>query len=331
MKKKVIIFGATGNVGSYLVKYALEYFNSDEYEIIVSGRRKTDFFTKMGVKYYSIDLTKESDFQQLPTDNVFAVMLLSAQIPSYMDNYEPKKYLDSIITGGYNILEYCRKSHVDRLLFTQTVFDVSSYPHDIVLKPDIPPHFSYTGDHAIYVIAKNTMLELIEHYYQEYGLKKFIFRLPTIYSYSPYPYYYPNGIKTKRPIYQMIEKAQKGSPLEIWGDSHYAKDMVHVYDFSQMLCKAVEVDRETGFYNVGTGIPVTIEEQILTIIDVFSPKEHPSPVIYRPDKVCGGGFLMDISNAKKELGYVPMYDCRRLFEDYKKEMEINRFAELRLG
>ena len=39
---------------------------------------------------------------------------------------------------------------------------------------------------------------------------------------------------------------------------------------------------------------------------------------------------MDIDNAKKELGYVPQYSCRDLFEDYKKEMQVKRFAELRL-
>lgn len=85
-----------------------------------------------------------------------------------------------------------------------------------------------------------------------------------------------------------------------------------------------------GLYNVGTGIPVTIEEQIRTIIDVFSPKDHPSQIVYRPEKVCGGGFLMNIDNAKHELGYEPQYDCRKLFEDYKYEMSLNRFAELRL-
>lgn len=330
MKKRILIFGATGNVGSYLLKYALDYFDKEKYQIIASGRRETDFFQKRGIEYYSVDLTKETDFEKLPTENIHAVMLLSSQIPSYMDIYEPKKYIDSIILGGFNVLEFCRKNHVDRIIYTQTVFDVSSYPHDMILKPDIRPYYSYTGDHAVYVISKNTMLELMEHYYQEYGLKKFIFRLPTIYSYSPYPYYFPNGIKTKRPVYQMIEKALKGETIEIWGDPHYAKDMVHVYDFSQMLCKAAEVNRATGLYNVGTGIPVTIEEQVHTIVDVFSPKESPSPIIYRPDKVCGGGFLMDIENAKEELGYIPKYDCRKLFEDYKKEMEIKRFAELRL-
>lgn len=330
MKKKIIIFGATGNVGSYLTKYALDFFDSEEYEIIASGRRQTDFFSSRGIPYFSVDLTKEEDFSRLPQENVFAVLLLSAQIPSYMEEYLPKKYLDSIVIGAFHVLEYCRKVHADRILFCQTVFDVSLYPHDMVLKPDAEPNFSYTGDHAVYVIAKNAAIQLIEHYHQEYGLKKFIFRLPTIYCYSPYPYYFPKGVKTKRPLYTMIDRAVKGEMLEIWGDPAYSKDMVHVYDFSQELCRAVLVDRDEGFYNIGTGIPVSLEEQVRTIVEVFSPKDHPSPIVYRPDKPCGGGFLMDISNAKEELGYIPQYDCKALFEDFKKEMEVKRFAELRL-
>ena len=86
---------------------------------------------------------------------------------------------------------------------------------------------------------------------------------------------------------------------------------------------------EKGFYNVGTGVPVTLEKQIKTIIDVFSPKENPSPIVYLPDKPVGGGCLMDISNAKEELGYEPQYDVKALFEAYKEEMKVNRFLELR--
>ena len=329
-RKKIIVMGATGNTGSYLVEYALSFFDQEKFEIVASGRRKTNFFDKYGVKYYSVDVTRPEEFDALPQENVHAVLLLSAQIPSYMDQYEPKKYIDSIVLGAFNTLEYCRKTKVDRILFTQTVFDVSLYPEGTLLTPNIEPRFSYRGDHAVYVIAKNAALELIEHYHQEYGLKKFIFRLPTIYSYSPYPYYYPNGKKTKRPVYTMIERAMNSEPLEIWGNPNYSKDMVHVYDFSQMLCKAVLVDRNQGFYNIGTGIPVTLEEQIRTIIQVFSPKENPSEVVYRPDLKSGGGFLMDVSNAKEELGYEPQYDCLKLFESYKEEMAKNRFAELRL-
>lgn len=328
--KKIIIFGAAGNVGSYLTKYAIDFFDKNEYVIVASGRKETALFNQMGIDYVKVDITKEDDFELLPQEDVYAVMLLAAKIPSYMDEYNGKEYLESNIMGTYNVLEYCRKVNVDRILYTTTVFDISLSSKDgVELMPDTPKNFSYKGDHAMYVISKNTAIELIEHYHQEYGLKEFIFRLPTIYNYSSYHYYYPNGIKTKRPVYQMIEKAMNGENIELWGDPNYVKDMVHVYDFSQMLCKATIVDREEGFYNIGTGIPVTLKEQIETIIDVFSPEDHKSQIIYRPDKNSSGGFLMNVDNAKKELGYEPVYTCRKLFEDYKKEMDLHRFDSIR--
>lgn len=38
---------------------------------------------------------------------------------------------------------------------------------------------------------------------------------------------------------------------------------------------------------------------------------------------------MDVTNAKEELGYEPQYDVEALFRNYKDEMEIDRFKELR--
>lgn len=64
MKKKIIIFGATGNVGSYVWKYALDFFDKEQYEVIASGRRGTDFFKKQGYPYYSVDLSKPDDFEK---------------------------------------------------------------------------------------------------------------------------------------------------------------------------------------------------------------------------------------------------------------------------
>lgn len=327
--KNIVIFGATGNVGSYLTLYAKEFFNLDEYNIIAVGRRNTDFFKKYDIDYYSVDISKPECFDKLPTKNIYAVMLLAATIPSYMADYNPMKYMQSNTIGALNVLEYCRITNVDRIIYTQTVFDIfESVKDGVVINPFTPRNFSYKGDHAVYVISKNSALELIEHYHKEYGLKKFIFRFPTIYNYSPFHYYYPNGIKTKRPVYTMIENAMQSKPLEVWGNPKYSKDMVYVADCSQMLCKAILANRNEGFYNVGTGIPVTIEEQVKTIVEVFSPKNNPSKIIYRPEKPVGGGFLMDIQNAIDELGYKPEYDCKKLFEAYKKEMELNRFKEL---
>ncbi len=329
--KNIIILGATGNVGSYLTKYTSEFFDKNQYRIIASGRRNTKVFDQFGVDYQQVDILNKNDFDKLPQENVQAVILLSSATPSYMTDYDAGKYLQTNIMGTYNVLEYCRKVNADRIMFSQTVFDISLYSSDDptkVLDPYAIPYFSYSGDHAVYVISKNTAIELLKHFYAEYGLKYFVFRFPTIYEYSTFQYYYPNGVKTMRPLYQQINRAKKGEPLELWGDPNYAKDMVHVYDCAQMICKAIMVDRENGIYNVGTGIPVTLQEQCQAIIDVFSPKDNPSTIEYHPG-ISGGGFLMDITNAKEELGYEPEYDVHRLFEDYKYEETLGRFKELR--
>ncbi len=329
--KKIIVFGASGNVGSYMVKYMKEYFNGDEYEVIASGRRETKVFEQFGISYVSVDITNANDFEKLPKEDVFAVVHLAAVIPSYMKEYDSEQYLKANIMGTYNILEYCRKVHADRILFSTTVFDISLFEKNgEVLDDDMPANFSYTGDHAMYVISKNTAIELLKHYKAEYGLKTFVFRFPTIYAYSPFHFYYPNGKKTLRPIYRFIDAAQKGDDLELWGDPNYATDMVHVYDCSQMFCKAIEANIDGGLYNVGTGMPVTLQQKFEAIIRIFSPEGKKSKIVYRPEKENTGGFIMNVDKAKRELGYNPVYTIEKLLEDYKKEMEINRFKELRL-
>ena len=77
-----------------------------------------------------------------------------------------------------------------------------------------------------------------------YDLRNFIFRLPTIYLYSPVDTYYVDGKKRKMGYRLLIDKARAGEPIEVWGDPERVKDMVYVKDFCQMLYRAVFADRE---------------------------------------------------------------------------------------
>ena len=68
---------------------------------------------------------------------------------------------------------------------------------------------------------------------------------------------------------------------------------------------------------------------MLTIAKVFNPSDKKSKIIYRPDKkVILNNHHYSIDNAVNELGYKPKYFLTEMFEDMKKEMEQNRFAEL---
>ncbi len=327
--KKIIVFGSTGNLGAYTIDYLLDNIDKNEFEIIAVGRKNTDFYSNLGVDYFRVDVTDTEGFDILPTNDVYAVVNLVGIMPAAMNGYDPYSYINVNITGMLNVLEYSKNNNVNRIIFTQTEADLSGYwEENVVIKPDMPRNFSYKGNYSLYIISKCTAVDLIESYYQNYGLRRFIFRLPTVYHYRPDPYFYKNGVKTLLGYRQLINQAMAGEDIEMWGDPILAKDIVYVKDFAQMVYKALLANNDGGIYNVGTGQVVSLEDQIKGIIEVFSPEGRKSKIIPRPEKPNARSFIMDIENAKADLGYNPQFDYINYLKDFKKEMELDRFAEL---
>lgn len=327
-KKKIIVLGSAGNLGMYFIDYLNEKLDMEKYEIIATGTKDEYPFEFYKGKYVKLDITNVEDFEKLPKENVQAVVDFAGVLPAYLSKDDPNKYIDVNIKGTLNVLEYCRKVKADRIIYTQTWADLNGYLKEKKpLKPDLLRKPIHTGDHAIYTVTKCAAVELIECYHQMHGLKNFIFRLPNIYLYSPEMYYYVDGEKKYISYRYIIQRAMKGEPLEMWGNPNLGKDIIYVKDLCQMIFKSLFVDRETGTYNAGTGIKTTMREQIEGIVKVFSPKENPSEIIECPEKKDCDDFVMDITNAKEELGYEPEYDYIAYLEDYKKEMELNRFTK----
>lgn len=106
---------------------------------------------------------------------MYAVVDLAGFMPARMKGYDPYKYIDVNITGNLNILEFCRKNHVSKILYAQSFGDIKNYAEkDILLKPDMKPDFSYNTDHTIYVMTKNFTVDMIKNYNQMYGISAFI-------------------------------------------------------------------------------------------------------------------------------------------------------------
>ena len=325
--KKIVVFGASGDTGRYFIEYFLENYSGNEYQIVATGTRETDCFDSMGVDYYQVDITKKEDFEKLPKD-VYAVIDLAGLMPARMKGYDPYKYIDVNIVRNLNILEYCRKNGADRMLFAQSFGDIKDWAEEkLVLTADMPRNFSFTTDHTIYVMCKNFTVDMMENYYQMYGLKKFVFRLPTIYLWSPIEDYYVDGKIRKIGYRTLIDKAINGETIEVWGNPNREKDMVYVKDFCQMLYKAVFCYRDSGYYNVGTGVGTSLLNQIKGIVEVFGKEGKKSKIVMRPDMPNAPQYIMDIEPAQKELNYVPKYDYISMLKDFKKEMELARFKE----
>ena len=319
------MFGATGNLGANISVY----LHNLGYEVIPVGHRKDDngFFADYGMKYYSVDIENDADFLELPHDDIYAVLHFAGMLPAVMKGFSATPYIQSIIQGTLNVLEYTRKCGAQRIIFPQTLFDIY---YLFGTKVPIPADSSRRvpdGDHWMYVVAKNAACEMIEHYYHEFGIKRFILRLSRIYLYHPNPYTYTDGKKVLVSDRVLIYKAIKGEPIEIWGDPYRLLETISVYDFLQIIGKTLVAKVDGGIYNVGSG-GTTLEERVRNIVEVFNPKDQKSEIIYRPDKPNGTQFVLDIQKTIFELGYVPQYSWRDYLIKFKNEMETQPFAKL---
>lgn len=327
--KKVVVFGATGSIGAYFTDDCVCNLDRQEWEIVAVGRKKTDIFSRMGIEYLRVDICREEDFSALPTENVYAVVNLAGLLPAYQRSNAVFPYAEVNVMGALRILEYAKKVKADRVLYTQTWAELAGYwGKETLLSPQMPRKLAYTGDHAFYAIAKSMIVDTMKYYHQEFGLRDFVFRLPNIYHYSPIRTYYVNGVEKPVAYRYMIERAKQGADIELWGDPEAFKDIVYVKDLCQMMRKALTAEADGGLYHAGTGIRTTLEQQIQGMIDVFSPPGHPSRIIYKPEKESFTSFVMDISNARAELGYEPQYDYISYLKDYRAEMEQRRFDSL---
>ena len=324
--RTVVLFGATGTVGTY-ASVALQQVG---YHVVAVGRRKSDngFFSDRDMCYFSMDIADKDAYKSLPQKNVYAVVHLAGAIPARMQGYHPQTYIDSVLTGTLNVLDYCVAVSANRVVFAQSVADVSyMYGNNVLIPADAVRCFPLNDDHSVYSICKNAAVDLIEHYYVKYGLKRFIFRFPNIYVYHPNPFYYFNGVKRWQSYRLLIERAKCGLPIELWGNPDLQRDIVYVKDCAQIIEKSLSANVDGGLYNVGTGVGTTMREQIEGMVEVFSPKNRPSIIIEYPEKPDTASYIMDVSKTIKELRYVPQYDYLSYLQDMKSEMETEPFAQ----
>lgn len=327
----VIIIGATGFIGVY----AVEEFKRQGYEVIATGRNKVvgEHFKQIGVKYVELDITKEKDFDKLPKENVEGVILLAGLLPAnakvdITKEENAAEYIKVNTIGTINVLEYCRKNNIKKLISTTSYADVfNSWKKDYAIKEEEPRGFKFTGDHAVYVISKNAATDIIEYYNQQHGMQGSIFRLPPVYGVGPHSEIYVNGKYYKTGIQTFIENAINGSPIEIWGNPNISRDIIYVKDVAEAFVLAIKSNNASGLYNMTSGVPLTLQEQVKTVIQIFSTKGKASEIIFRTEKPNNTpSYIFDMNKAKEDFGFVPQYKSfNDIMIDYKNEMESKKF------
>ena len=321
--KKIILLGACGNIGKQMVDFFLDRLD-DGFELIGTDVIH-DEYVESRIPVIQLDINDEDGFAQLPTENVYAVIDLVGPMPGRMIGYHPETYVTTNVVGSFHVFQYAVRCHADRILYAKSFSDIIKRSEkELVLKDDMVPEFNYDNQHSVYTVTQSAAAELLKCMHAYYHIKAFIFRLPNIYFWSRNDSISMKGKPTKIMFRELIDQATAGAPIEVWGDPGRLKDMTYVKDVCQLFYKACFVDREYGFYNAGTGIGISLLDQIKGIIEVFC-EDKISEIRMRPDKQNAPQYIMDISKAKAELGYEPAYSYLDMLRDMKLERELARY------
>lgn len=244
--------------------------------------------------------------------------------------YDPMDYIKVNVMGTLNILEYCRTVGVHKIIYANSHRNTQGlWEQGKPIREDDGRAIKYTGEYAMFSISESAAQDCVEHYRQQYGMQGIIFRLPPVYGYGPHTEIFWQGKPIKTGFQIFIENSMAGKTIEVWGDCNKGRDIVYVKDVVSAIVLSLKREDVTGLYNIASGRPISLKEEVQKIAKIFSPESSKPKIIYRPEKPNSiEPFLYDISKAKRDLGWSPQYDFEEMLLDYKKEMESGRFDYL---
>lgn len=329
-----IIIGASSFIGVYTV----DEFLKQDCEVIVTGRNNKfkEHYDKLGVEYINLDLTNESDFDRLPKDGVEGVILLGGLLPANAEvnldeDENAADYFRINTIGTINVLEYCRKNGIRRVISNCSYADVRGSWGKKIITEDEPRDFEYKGDHAVYVFSKNAANDILEYYNQQHGMKNAWFRFPPVYGVGPHDSLFINGVLKKSGLKIFIDNASEGKDICIFGNPNLSRDVVYVKDVAHAFYLAMQSEKTYGLYNMTSGRAVSLQEQAEVIAKLWaSSPNKKSKITYDPDVHNNTpSYLFSMEKAKRDFGFEPAYsDFEEMMIDYKKDLDENKYQEL---
>lgn len=329
-----IVIGASSFIGVYTV----DEFLKQGCEVIVTGRNNKfkEHYDELGVTYINLDLVNEADFEKLPKEGVEGVILLGGLLPANAEvnldeDENAADYFRINTIGTINVLEYCRKNGIERVISNCSYADVRGAWGKNTITEDEPRDYIFTGDHAVYVFSKNAANDTMEYYNQQHGMKNAWFRFPPVYGVGPHDSLYINGKLKKSGLKIFIDNASEGKDICIFGNPNLCRDVVYVKDVAHAYYLAMKSEKTYGLYNMTSGRGVTLQEQAEVIADLWAPSpDIKSKITYRPEIVNNTpSYLFSMDKAKEDFGFVPEFaDFRVMMTDYKKDLDMNKYQEL---
>jgi UDP-glucuronate 4-epimerase len=297
---KIIVTGGAGFIGSNLVDNlvkqkhkvtVIDNFN-DYYDLLIKRNNISKSLKKINL--LEIDISNQLEhlykvFNHVKPDLVIHLAARAGVRPSIQD---PKIYIDTNITGTYNVLDACRLSGCKKLIFASSS---SVYgDNDGAFNENMP----ITKTFSPYAATKVSGEHLCSNFVHLYGISVICLRFFTVYG------------PRQRPdlaIHNFTDKIYKGIPIIKYGNGNTKRDYTFIDDIVDGINKTINYIKDKSAYfdifNLGKGQTTTLSLLIETIENNINKKA----IIDQQPQQKGDmeKTFADISKAEYVLGYKP--------------------------
>ena len=264
VKKKILILGGTGFVGTNLLKK----IDKSKFDVIATYNSNNKFFKVKNKKYIKIDLLKK--IPQKIFNKVEMVFMCAANTSgAKVMTEKPLSHLTPNLIMNALVLEKAQQAQVKKFIFisSSTVYPVSN---KAMTENDI--NFKFFEKYYIVGWMK-AFSEIMCKMYSEKiknKLQTIVIRPGNLY--GPHDKFDPEKAKV---IPSLIRKFMaKTKSINVWGDGNDVKDFMYVEDFCEIALKISQKSKKSIIINVASGNNISIKEILkkLIIATKHSPK-----------------------------------------------------------
>lgn len=276
--KKILITGAAGFIGFHLSKELLKQGHTiigldnlnDYYDPNLKLARLNQLISYPSFTHVNIDLADQFAMKGLFSSHSFdAVVNLAAQAGVRYSLQNPHSYVDTNIVGFLNVLEGCRHTHVDHLVFAS-----SSSVYGANTKMPFSVHDNVDHPVSLYAASKKSN-ELMAHSYSSlFGLPCTGLRFFTVYG--------PWG-RPDMALFLFTKAIFEDRPIDVFNNGNMKRDFTYIDDIVEGVCRVIQrlpqpnpdwngdhPDSATSYcpyqlYNIGNNEPVNLMLYIETL------------------------------------------------------------------
>lgn len=279
---KVLVTGATGFIGSYVVNELLKR----QHHVIATSRdrdkaRSCEWFSQVEYIPCGLNVVQDNFFHFFQQPNLL-IHLAWEGLPNYKDLFHLEKNLFSNYRFLKNMIEHGLKS----LVVTGTCFEYGmqsgTLSEDMETKPDNP-----------YGLAKDTFRKFLEQLQ-----KKIDFELKWVRLF----YMYGKGQSPKAILSQLDRAFENGETTFKMSGGEQLRDYLPVEKVAEYIVKIAMQNKEHGIINCCSGTPISIRKLVEDYLEKKQKSIHLKLGYYPYPDYEPMAFWGDIEKLKKAIG-----------------------------